>query len=120
MPQFQLDLSLGYVLNRAAGRMKRAFDRRLAEHGLTTSQWSIMACIAGEEGVGGSFAVRSTHNDRNSDAPGRTRNHRAATVAHRFTSAGDLFFCQRSNTFCAAAFDGGCGQCHCDDEPIGI
>jgi DNA-binding MarR family transcriptional regulator len=31
--------------------MKRAFDRRLAEHGLTTSQWSIMASIAGEEGL---------------------------------------------------------------------
>jgi DNA-binding MarR family transcriptional regulator len=51
MPQFQLNMSLGYVLNRAAGRMKRAFDRRLAEHGLTTSQWSILACIAGEEGL---------------------------------------------------------------------
>jgi DNA-binding MarR family transcriptional regulator len=31
--------------------MKRAFDRSLAEHGLTTSQWSILASIAGEEGL---------------------------------------------------------------------
>jgi DNA-binding MarR family transcriptional regulator len=51
MQQFRLELSLGYVLNRAAGRMKRAFDRRLAEYGLTTSQWSIMASIAAEEGL---------------------------------------------------------------------
>ena len=49
--QFQLELSLGYVLNRAAGRMKRALDRRLAKHGLTTSQWSIMASIARQEGL---------------------------------------------------------------------
>jgi DNA-binding MarR family transcriptional regulator len=31
--------------------MKRALDRRLAKHGLTTSQWSVMACIAREEGL---------------------------------------------------------------------
>jgi DNA-binding MarR family transcriptional regulator len=50
-PNFRLEGSLGYVLNRAAGRMKRAFDRRLSEHGLTTSQWNIMATIAEEEGL---------------------------------------------------------------------
>jgi DNA-binding MarR family transcriptional regulator len=48
---FKLDESLGFIVSRAALAMRRAFDQQLARHNLTTSQWSIMARLAEEEGL---------------------------------------------------------------------
>jgi DNA-binding MarR family transcriptional regulator len=48
---FKLDESVGFIVNRAAIAMRRAFDQELAKHNLTTSQWSIMARLAEEEGL---------------------------------------------------------------------
>ena len=49
--KFSLDDSLGFVLNRAAQRMKRAFELRLMAHDVTTAQWSVLARVAEEEGL---------------------------------------------------------------------
>ncbi|MBI5971097.1 MAG: MarR family transcriptional regulator [Deltaproteobacteria bacterium] len=61
---FNLDDSLGFLLNRAAFAMRRAFEKRLAKHGLTAPQWAILARLWEEDGQSPSVVGRSLHFDR--------------------------------------------------------
>lgn len=48
---FSLDESLGFLVNKAALRMRRAFEAELAAHEITTSQWSVLARVVEHEGL---------------------------------------------------------------------
>lgn len=48
---FALDESLGFLVNKAALCMRRAFEAELAGHGITAPQWSVLARIAEGEGL---------------------------------------------------------------------
>jgi DNA-binding MarR family transcriptional regulator len=45
-----LSRSLGFLVNRLARAMTVQFDRRLQPHGITTSQWAILALLWREDG----------------------------------------------------------------------
>ncbi len=42
---FKLQDSIGYLINRAATRMKWALETELAAHGLTAPQWAVLATL---------------------------------------------------------------------------
>lgn len=48
---FVLDTSLGFLVNKAALRMRQALDTELAPYGVTAPQWSVLARIAEQEGL---------------------------------------------------------------------
>ncbi len=45
--EFRLEESLGYLLNRVAGKMRMALERALAEHEVTAQQWAALALLGG-------------------------------------------------------------------------
>ncbi|MGI8677166.1 MAG: MarR family winged helix-turn-helix transcriptional regulator [Jatrophihabitans sp.] len=48
---FDLDRSLGFLVGQLAKRMTAEFNSLLAEHGLTTTQWGVLACLWREDGL---------------------------------------------------------------------
>jgi DNA-binding MarR family transcriptional regulator len=48
---FSLDESLGFLVNQLAKRLAASFNERLAEYGLTTTQWGVLACLGSEDGL---------------------------------------------------------------------
>ncbi len=50
-PGFVLDASLGFLVNQAAVRMRRALDGELLPLGVTAPQWSVLARVAEQEGL---------------------------------------------------------------------
>lgn len=52
MGNFELDRSIGYVVNRAAMRMKAELQRAFRENGykVTTEHWAVMNCLWEKEG----------------------------------------------------------------------
>jgi DNA-binding MarR family transcriptional regulator len=48
---FSLDESLGFLVNQLGKKLTASFNERLAEHGLTTTQWGVLACLWGEDGL---------------------------------------------------------------------
>ena len=48
---FDLDTSLGFLVNRAAASMRLAFEQKLAPHGLTAPQWAVLARLLGQDGL---------------------------------------------------------------------
>lgn len=48
---FDLNQSLGFLVNRLAKKMTAEFNALLAEHGLTTTQWAVLACLWREDGL---------------------------------------------------------------------
>lgn len=47
---FALDTSLGFIVQKAAVCMRRAFEAELEPYGVTAPQWSLLARIAEQEG----------------------------------------------------------------------
>ena len=48
---FDLQQSLGFLVAQLAKKMTAQFNARLAGHGLTTTQWGVLACLWGEDGL---------------------------------------------------------------------
>ena len=48
---FSLDESLGFLVNQLAKKLAGSFNERLAEYGLTTTQWGVLACLWREDGL---------------------------------------------------------------------
>jgi DNA-binding MarR family transcriptional regulator len=48
---FSLDESLGFLVNQLGRKLAASFNERLAEYGLTTTQWGVLACLWGEDGL---------------------------------------------------------------------
>ena len=48
---FAIDESLGYLVNQLAKKLAASFNERLAEYGLTTTQWGVLACLWREDGL---------------------------------------------------------------------
>lgn len=48
---FDLSQSLGFLVGQLAKRMTAEFNSLLAEHGLTTTQWGVLACLWREDGL---------------------------------------------------------------------
>jgi DNA-binding MarR family transcriptional regulator len=48
---FSLDESLGFLVNQLGKKLAASFNERLAEYGLTTTQWGVLACLWGENGL---------------------------------------------------------------------
>lgn len=48
---FDLDQSLGFLVAQLAKKMTAEFNSLLAEHGLTTTQWGVLACLWREDGL---------------------------------------------------------------------
>ena len=48
---FSLDESLGFLVNQLGKKLAASFNERLAEYGLTTTQWGVLACLWGEDGL---------------------------------------------------------------------
>jgi DNA-binding MarR family transcriptional regulator len=48
---FSLDESLGFLVNQLGKKLTASFNERLAEYGLTTTQWGVLACLWGEDGL---------------------------------------------------------------------
>jgi DNA-binding MarR family transcriptional regulator len=48
---FSLDESLGFLVNRLAKKLAAELNERLAEYGLTTTQWGVLACLWAEDGL---------------------------------------------------------------------
>ncbi len=48
---FDLNLSLGFLVGQLAKKMTAEFNSLLAEHGLTTTQWGVLACLWREDGL---------------------------------------------------------------------
>ncbi|MBI4666760.1 MAG: MarR family transcriptional regulator [Nitrospinae bacterium] len=61
---FNLDESLGFLLNRAAHSMKWALEKKLARHGLTPPQWASLARLWEEDGLPQSQLGRRLHFDK--------------------------------------------------------
>lgn len=61
---FDLDESLGFLLNRAALAMKRALEERLEPYGLTAPQWAVLARLWQKDGQPLSSVGRSLHLDK--------------------------------------------------------
>ncbi|MBU5676235.1 MarR family transcriptional regulator [Alkaliphilus sp. MSJ-5] len=49
--EFNLDDSLGFILNRLNAKLKNELFQRLKEYDVTPEQWSILNCLWVEEGV---------------------------------------------------------------------
>jgi DNA-binding MarR family transcriptional regulator len=49
--RFSLDESLGFLVNQLGKKLAASFNERLAEYGLTTTQWGVLACLWGEDGL---------------------------------------------------------------------
>lgn len=61
---FNLDESLGFLLNRAAIAMRWAIEERLARFDLTAPQWAVLARLWGEDGQSPSIIGKSLHFDK--------------------------------------------------------
>jgi DNA-binding MarR family transcriptional regulator len=48
---FDLNQSLGFIVGQLAKKMTAEFNSLLAEHGLTTTQWGVLACLRREDGL---------------------------------------------------------------------
>lgn len=48
---FDLDRSLGFLAGRLSKAMTAQFNGALAEHGLTTTQWGVLACLWHQDGL---------------------------------------------------------------------
>jgi DNA-binding MarR family transcriptional regulator len=48
---FSLDESLGFLVNQLGKKLAAEFNERLAEYGLTTTQWGVLACLWAEDGL---------------------------------------------------------------------
>jgi DNA-binding MarR family transcriptional regulator len=48
---FDLGQSLGFLVAQLAKKMTAEFNSLLAEHGLTTTQWGVLACLWREDGL---------------------------------------------------------------------
>jgi DNA-binding MarR family transcriptional regulator len=48
---FSLDGSLGFLVNQLGKKLAAEFNERLAEYGLTTTQWAVLACLWAEDGL---------------------------------------------------------------------
>jgi DNA-binding MarR family transcriptional regulator len=62
-PGFAIDESLGYLVNQLAKKLAASFNGRLAEHGLTTTQWGVLACLWREDGLSQRDLSRRTGTD---------------------------------------------------------
>jgi DNA-binding MarR family transcriptional regulator len=51
MPDKDLDMSFGFVLNDIARLMRKRFDQRARGLGLTRAQWRVLAHLARHEGI---------------------------------------------------------------------
>jgi DNA-binding MarR family transcriptional regulator len=60
---FAIDQSLGYLVNQLAKKLAASFNERLAEYGLTTTQWGVLACLWGEDGLSQRDLSRRTGTD---------------------------------------------------------
>lgn len=49
--EFNLDDSLGFILNRLNTKLKNELFQRLKEYDITPEQWSILNCLWVEEGI---------------------------------------------------------------------
>lgn len=48
---FDLDRSLGFLAGQLSKAMTAQFNGALAKHGLTTTQWGVLACLWHEDGL---------------------------------------------------------------------
>jgi DNA-binding MarR family transcriptional regulator len=60
---FAIDESLGYLVNQLAKKLAASFNERLAEYGLTTTQWGVLACLWREDGLSQRDLSRRTGTD---------------------------------------------------------
>ena len=60
---FAVDESLGYLVNQLAKKLAASFNERLAEYGLTTTQWGVLACLWREDGLSQRDLSRRTGTD---------------------------------------------------------
>lgn len=60
---FDLDQSLGFLAGRLSKAMTAQFNGALAEHGLTTTQWGVLACLWHEDGLTQTDLSRRTNID---------------------------------------------------------
>ena len=60
---FAIDESLGYLVNQLAKKLAGSFNERLAEYGLTTTQWGVLACLWREDGLSQRDLSRRTGTD---------------------------------------------------------
>ena len=51
MPSDRLDRMLGFVLHDVARMLRKSFDQRARDLGLTRAQWSVLAHLARHEGI---------------------------------------------------------------------
>lgn len=61
---FNLDDSLGFLVNRAAFAMRRALEERLALHDLTAPQWAVLVRLWEEEGRSSTELGKSLYFDK--------------------------------------------------------
>ena len=64
MVPFSLDRSLGFLVNRAALRMKDALDRELRPHGVTPEQWAVLNRLWEEDGLSQKDLAERTFKDQ--------------------------------------------------------
>lgn len=61
---FELDSSLGFLMNRAANLMRGAIEERLKKYGLTAPQWAVLARLTEEDGLNHSEICRRLFFDK--------------------------------------------------------
>jgi DNA-binding MarR family transcriptional regulator len=64
MSRFSLDRSLGFLVNRAAWRMKDALGRELRPYDLTPEQWAVLNRLWEDDGLSQTELAERTYKDQ--------------------------------------------------------
>jgi MarR family transcriptional regulator for hemolysin len=62
--KFNMDQSLGFVLNRTAFASKNSFNRLIKSYGISPEQWSVIFRIVESDGISQKALAESTYRDQ--------------------------------------------------------
>ncbi|HLB01368.1 MAG TPA: MarR family transcriptional regulator [Bacteroidota bacterium] len=100
-----LDMSVGFLLNRAARSMKRGLESRLVTYGLTSTQYIVLALLAKKDGLSQSQLGSHLYFDNPTVTGVIDRMERDGLVERRRTSGDrrviNIFLCDKARKILA-------------------